>query len=73
MAHASFSEDIEHEPDDELGGKVRLFIGPPHDGTEREIEVLARWFPGTGREAHIFHAMWLGSKWGRYRQERESR
>lgn len=50
-------------------GRIVLFIGFPGPGTEREIEILVHEFPGTGREAVVFHAMPLGPKFRRFREE----
>ena len=47
---------------------VVLYIGHPHGQTEREVEILVRHFPA-GREALVFHAMPLGPKYRRYREE----
>ena len=47
---------------------MTLYIGPPHAQTERELEVLVIRFTN-GREALIFHAMPLGPKYRRYREE----
>ena len=54
--------------EDAGGGQVWLYIGHPHPQTEREIEILVNVYPD-GREAIIFHAMDLGPKYRRYREE----
>jgi hypothetical protein len=48
---------------------ITLYIGHPHGQTDREVEILVRTFPGTTREAIVFHAMPLGPKYRRYREE----
>lgn len=50
------------------GGTVRLYVGPEHPQTDRELEILVNYFTD-GREASIFHAMPLGPKIRRYREE----
>ena len=50
------------------GGRVELYIGPEHDRTVRELEILVERFDD-GREAVIFHVMSLGPKFTRYREE----
>jgi hypothetical protein len=52
----------------EDGGIVRLYIGPEHAQTDRELEILVNYYTD-GREASIFHAMQLGPKIRRYREE----
>ncbi|MDR6972157.1 hypothetical protein [Leifsonia shinshuensis] len=47
---------------------MRLIIGHPHAQTDREIEVLVNVYDD-GREARVFHAMELGPKFRRYREE----
>jgi hypothetical protein len=65
MLHATFTDVV--EPREE--GQIRLFIGPVHAQTDREIEVLVHEFPRSGGEAVIFHVMDLGPKFRRYREE----
>lgn len=69
LLHPTFSDVLQGEPGGE--GQVRLFIGHPHAHAlpDDEIEVLVHEFPGTGREAIIFHLMRLGPKYRRYREE----
>ncbi|MFG6278944.1 hypothetical protein [Microbacterium sp. 5K110] len=50
------------------GGRVVLYIGPEHAQTSRELEVLVEDFGGVP-EARVFHAMRLGPKLRRYREE----
>ncbi|WP_294180937.1 hypothetical protein [uncultured Schumannella sp.] len=50
------------------GGEVWLYIGRPHPQTDREIEILVEVFTD-GREALVFHAMDLGPKFRRHREE----
>jgi hypothetical protein len=54
IAHASFVATIE-DPGFR-GGRVELYIGPEHDRTVRELEILVERFDD-GREAVIFHVM----------------
>lgn len=49
--------------------RVMLYIGPEHSQTDRELEILVREYPVSGQEAVIFHAMQLGPKFRRYREE----
>lgn len=53
------------------GEELWLYIGPPHAQTEREIEILVSIYPDS-RQAVVFHAMPLGSKYRRYREENPS-
>jgi hypothetical protein len=46
-----------------------LYIGPEHSQTDRELEILVYDYPGSSREATIFHAMHLGPKFRRFREE----
>ncbi|MGV1034016.1 MAG: hypothetical protein ACOYBP_02170 [Microbacteriaceae bacterium] len=66
MLHPNYSADLVEESTAEL--RVRLFIGPPHEQTAREIEILVAVY-ADGREAKVFHAMELGSKFRRFREE----
>ena len=52
-------------------GRIMLYIGPAHAQTDREVEILVHEFPGTGQEAEIFHAMDLGPKFRRIREENQ--
>lgn len=56
-------------PEEVSEGRIRLFIGPEHAQTDREIEVLVHDFPDSAREAVVFHVMPLGPKFRRYREE----
>lgn len=67
IIHANYVN-ITDEPAPD-GGQVVVYIGPQHAQTERELEILVLEFPESGREASIFHAMQLGPKWRRYREE----
>jgi hypothetical protein len=49
-------------------GDVWLYIGRPHAQTDREIEVLVNVY-SDGRDALVFHAMTLGPKFRRFREE----
>ncbi len=66
IVHASYRVRLESEKLDE--GDVWLYIGHPHAQTEREIEVLVNVY-ADGRESLILHAMGLGPKFRRYREE----
>ena len=66
ITHATFSAALRGESIDD--GTVWLYIGQPHSQTNREIEVLVNVY-GDGREAVVFHAMDLGPKFRRYREE----
>ena len=68
LLHACYRAVLSRQEED---GRIVLFIGPPHTQAlgEDEIEVLAHEFPGTGREAVVFHVMSLGPKFRRYREE----
>ena len=50
-------------------GQIVLYIGPEHGQTDRELEILVHESPESGAEAVIFHAMPLGPKFRRYREE----
>jgi hypothetical protein len=59
-----------HELDEPVKeGRIMVYIGPEHSQTDRELEILVLEFPDSGREASIFHAMPLGPKYRRYREE----
>jgi hypothetical protein len=66
MVNATFQADLPGESLDD--GTVRLYIGPPHAQTDREIEILVNVY-ADGREARVFHAMDLGAKYRRLREE----
>jgi len=66
IAHATFRIQLVDESIDD--GVVWLYIGNPHVQTDREIEVLVNVY-SDGREAVIFHAMELGPKFRKYREE----
>jgi len=65
ILHATYIADLGPNDDD---GEIRLYIGPEHSQTERELEILVNHFTD-GREASVFHAMRLGPKFRRYREE----
>jgi hypothetical protein len=65
ILHATYLADLGSSND---GGTVRLYVGPEHEQTDRELEILVNYFTD-GREASIFHAMPLGPKVRRYREE----
>jgi hypothetical protein len=66
MLHPTYQADLAGESLDD--GTVRLIIGHPHAQTDREIELLVNVYDD-GREARVFHAMELGPKFRRYREE----
>ncbi|UFS59696.1 hypothetical protein [Subtercola endophyticus] len=66
LANATFVDELDQPETD--GGRVRIYIGPRHSQTDDEIELLVKYFPD-GREAVVFHAMRLGPKYRRYREE----
>lgn len=66
MLHPTFLADLPGESLDD--GTVRLIIGHPHAQTDREIEILVNVYPDR-RESGVFHAMELGPKFRRYREE----
>ena len=67
IAHATYTADLVANGD---GSVDRLFIGPEHAQTDRELEVIVQlWTDNSGREAIIFHAMQLGPKVRRMREE----
>lgn len=66
ILHATFIDPIKTEPN---GDVVMLYIGPAHPQTDRELEILVRRPAAPGREASVFHAMPLGPKYRRYRED----
>ena len=66
IAQASYTRLLPGQSIDD--GQVWLYIGHPHAQTDREVEVLVNVY-GDGREARIFHAMELGPKFRRYRED----
>lgn len=64
IVHSTYSYPLERTD----GQVLRLYIGNPHPQTEREIEILVRVYDD-GREALVFHAMELGPKYRRFREE----
>ena len=69
MVNAAFTDPIETGKN---GDVVMLYIGPEHHQTERELEILVRHPARKGAEASVFHAMRLGPKYRRYREESEN-
>ena len=70
MLHPTFVRDLDVNGD---GTVNRLFIGPAHAQTDRELEVIARVaVDGSGREAVVFHVIPLGPKIRRFREENSS-
>jgi hypothetical protein len=66
ILHATYSAILPDEGLDD--GTVTLYIGPQHAQTQREIEVLVNVYPDD-RESVVFHAMLLGPKFHRYRED----
>ncbi len=66
IVHATYTGVLPDQSDDD--GEVRLYIGPPHAQALPEMEILVNVY-ADGREARIFHAMDLGPKYRRHRQE----
>ena len=66
MLHPTYRSKLDSEKFDD--GDVWLYIGHPHPQTEREVEVLVDVYTD-GREAFVFHAMNLGPRFTRYREE----
>ncbi|NHN54694.1 hypothetical protein G9U51_02720 [Calidifontibacter sp. DB0510] len=68
IAHRTYVDHLPQESIDD--GEVWLFIGPRHAQAlpEDEIEVLVNVY-SDGRPARIFHAMPLGPKFRRHREE----
>lgn len=66
--HATYSRQLAGASVDD--GEVWLYIGHPHAQSlpDDEIEVLVNVY-SDGREARIFHAMRLGPKFRRFREE----
>lgn len=65
----NFSFELSHMPDQELAGpRVILYVGPQHQGTDREIEVLVEMPVKLGDEAVVFHVMPLGPKFRALRE-----
>ncbi|MEV8212288.1 hypothetical protein [Leifsonia sp. NPDC077715] len=69
MLNATFVDPIETEDN---GDVIMLYIGPEHPQTDRELEILVRRPARTGAEASVFHAMPLGPKYRRYREDSQS-
>lgn len=66
LVHPTYRAHLAGENIDD--GKVWLYIGHPHSQTTREIEILIAVY-SDGREAVVFHAMELGPKFRRYRED----
>lgn len=66
LLHAPYVANLDERPDE---GRIRVYMGPPHAQTDREIEVLVHDYPESGQRARIFHAMQLGPKFRRFREE----
>jgi hypothetical protein len=69
ILHATFADQLAIEAN---GDVIMLYIGPEHPQTDREIEVLVRRPRRSGAEASIFHAMPLGPKFRRLREDSRS-
>jgi len=67
MLHTTYVADVNDNGD---GTVDRLYIGPEHAQTRRELEVIVRVaIDGSSREAVIFHVMPLGPKFRTMREE----
>jgi hypothetical protein len=67
ILNATYVVDIRANGD---GTVDRLFIGPQHAQTARELEVIVNMaVDGTGREVVVFHVMELGPMFRRMREE----
>ncbi len=66
ILNATFEAELVGEAQE---GRIMLFIGRAHQQTDRELEILVNDFPGTGKDAVVFHAMTLGPKFKRFREE----
>lgn len=66
LLHPTYQMRLDSEKFDD--GDVWLYIGHPHRQTDREVEVLVNVYLD-GRDAYVFHAMQLGSKYRTYREE----
>jgi hypothetical protein len=64
LVHPTYSHPLVKTEEEALW----VYIGNPHPQTEREVEILV-WVFNDGREALVFHAMELGSKYRRFREE----
>lgn len=65
IMNATYSDELAGEVSE---GYLMLYIGRPHQQSQRELEVLVHHF-GDGREAVVFHVMELGPKFRRYRED----
>lgn len=68
ILNATFEAELEGEAQE---GRIMLFIGPAHEQADRELEILVNDFPGSGKVAVVFHAMTLGPKFKRFREEHQ--
>ena len=66
MLHPSYRASLPGQSIDD--GTVWLYIGLPHAQSSGEVEILVNVY-SDGREALVFHAMPLGPKFRRYREE----
>ncbi len=67
MLHATYIVDIRDNGD---GTVDRLFVGPEHAQTSRELEVIVKVaVDSSGREAVVFHVMQLGPQFRGMREE----
>lgn len=48
MLHANYGAELVDEAPPT--GRILLFIGNPHEQTDREVEILVHEFPATGQE-----------------------
>lgn len=67
MLHATYTRQLADLGD---GTVDRLYIGPEHAQTSRELEIIVNVaIDGSGREASVFHVMPLGPKFRKVREE----
>jgi hypothetical protein len=67
MINATYTADLRDNGD---GTVDRLYIGPEHAQTDRELEVIVQLAVDcSGREAVVFHVMQLGPRFRRMREE----
>ncbi len=66
ILNATYAAQLPGESGD--AGIVTLYIRPEHPQTNREVEILVTVYTDT-RESVIFHAMLLGPKYRRFREE----
>jgi len=67
IVHSTYTVPLRENGD---GTVDRLYIGPWHAQTDRELEIIVQVpVDGSGREALVFHVMPLGPRFRRMREE----